>query len=189
MQFEFCAVPLDCKASAFIYLCLGLFVHLTGAACSLGVPVPRYNDDCHVGQLFHSPASASLVPGKVLAEAAAYIMCYLPTEAGYFIGTAKLQWVASMVVRFIGFLCDSSRQGILLPDDKRLKLSSLIEQILASRDVGLRKLQRFAREVFSQSGSPWMQASCPRDVESEILYWRSWKSGRIVSRGGPSQRG
>ena len=141
MQFEFCAVPLDCKASAFIYLCLGLFVHLTGAVCSLGVPVPRYNDDCHVGQLFHLPASASLVPGKVLAEAAAYIMCYLPTEAGYFIGTAKLQWVASMVFRFIGFLCDSSRQGILLPDDKRLKLSSLIELPVMLVSESFRDLQ------------------------------------------------
>ena len=81
---------------------LGLFV--SGAARSFGVPVSQYIDDRHVGQLFLSLACASLVPSKVLAEAAAYIMCYLLIEAGYFMGIAKSQWVASTVVRFLGFL-------------------------------------------------------------------------------------
>jgi len=62
-------------------------------------------DDRHVGQLFRSPVRASLVPNKVLAEAAVYIMCYLLIEAGYFIGIAKSQWVASTIDRFLGFLC------------------------------------------------------------------------------------
>ena len=56
----------------------------------------QYIDDRPVGQLFRSPARASLVPSKVLA------------------GIAKSQGVASTVIRFLGFLCDSSRQAFLL---------------------------------------------------------------------------
>ena len=138
VYFVFRTLPFGCKASAFIYHNLSLFV--TGAARSLAVPVSQYIDDRHVGQLFRSPARASLVPSKVLAEAVAYTMCYLLIEAGYFIGIAKSQWVASTIVRFPGFLCDSSRQTFLLPDDKKLKFSSLREQMLASRNIGLKVL-------------------------------------------------
>ena len=197
MYFVFRTLPFGWKASAFIYHNLGLFV--TGAARLFGVPVSKYIDDRHVGQLFRSPARASLVPSKVLAEVAAYIMCYLLIEAGYFIGIAKSQWVASTVVCFLGFLCDSSRQAFLLPDDKRLKFSSLREQMLASRNIGLKMLQRFAgkvisfslavpgcklyiREMFkaisqpSRSSRPF--ARIDGDLCAEILYWRfldEWK--------------
>lgn len=80
-------------------------------------------------------------------------MCYLLIEAGYFIGIAKLQWVASTKVRFFGFLCDSLCQAFLLPDDKMLKLSSL------RADVGfLQHWPQNASEIcgegnFIQSGS------------------------------------
>ena len=197
MYFVFRTLPFGWKASAFIYYNLGLFV--TGAARSFGVPVSQYIDDRHVGQLFRSPARASLVPSKVLTEAAAYIMCYLLIEAGYFIGIAKSQWVASTVIRFLGFLCDSSRQTFLLPDDKRLKFRSLREQMLASRNIGLKMLQRFAgkvisfslavpgcklyvRETFkvisqlSRSSRPF--ACIDGNLRAEILYWRfldKWK--------------
>ena len=159
-----------------------------------------------VGQLFRSPARASLAPSKALAQAASYIMCYLLIEAGYFIGIAKSQWAASTVVRFLGFLCDFSRQAFLLPNHKRLKFSSLREQMLASRSIGLKMLQRFAGKVISfslavrgcklyicemfkaisqlsRSSRPF--ACIDRDLRSEILYWRSL-SGRIFCLGGPS---
>ena len=159
----------------------------------------QYIDDRHVVQLFRSPARASLVPNKVLAEAAAYIMCYLFIEAGYFIGMAKSQWVASTVVRFLGFLCDSSRQAFLLPDDKRLKFGSLREQMLASHNIGLKMLQRFAGKVISfslavpgcklyiretfKAISQLSRSSRPfpcieGDLRAEIWYWRfldEWK--------------
>ena len=94
--------------------------------------VSQYIDDRHVGKSFRSPARASLVASKVLAEAAAYIMCYLVIEAGYFIGIAKSQWVA-----------------FLLPDDKKLKFSSFREQMLASRNIGLNIPQEFSGKVVS----------------------------------------
>ena len=171
----------------------------TGAARSFGVPVSQYIHDRHVGQFFHSPARATLVPSKVLAEAAAYIMCYPLIEAAYFIGIAKSQWVASTIDRFLSFFCDSSRQAFLLPDDKKLKFSSLREQILASRNVGRKIFQRFAGKVISfslavpeckldtretfkaisqigRSSGPFV--CIDSDLRAEILYWRfldEWK--------------
>ena len=126
-------------------------------------------------------------------------MCYLLIEAGYFIGIAKSQWVASTVVRFLGFLCDSSHQAFLLPDDKRPKFSSLSEQMLASRSIGLKMFQRFAGKVISfslavtgcklyirktfkaiyqlsRSLRPF--ACIDGGLRAEILYWRlldEWK--------------
>ena len=88
MNLVFRTLPFGWRASAFIYHNLGLLV--TGATRSFCVLVSQYIDDRHVGQLFRSPARASLAPSKALAEAAAYIICYLLIEAGYFIGIAKL---------------------------------------------------------------------------------------------------
>ena len=73
--------------SAYIYHNLSLAV--TSAAHFLGVPVSQYTDDWHVGQLCWVPASFTLSPNRVLAEATAYILCYLLIEAGYFIAIAK----------------------------------------------------------------------------------------------------
>ena len=70
------------------------------------------------------PAESSLPPSRLLAEAAAYIMCYLLIEAVYFIGIRKSQWYPSSVVRFLGLLCDSFRQVFLLLDDKKLKFKT-----------------------------------------------------------------
>jgi len=37
------------------------------------------------------PFPGMVVPSRLLAEAAAYVMCYLLIEAGYFIGIGKSQ--------------------------------------------------------------------------------------------------
>ena len=142
----FCTLPLGWKASAFIHLYLGLFV--TGAVRSLGVPVSRYTDDRHVSQLFCSPARTSLVPSEVLAEAATYVM-FSACRGGLFYWYCKVTVGCVHGYPLYWFLVRFIPQATLLPDDKRLKLSSFIEQILASRDVGLRKLQEFARKVFT----------------------------------------
>ena len=93
----------------------------------------------------------------------------------------------------MGCVHSSSRQAFLLPDDKRLKFSSLREQILASRSIGLKMLQRFAGKVISfslavpgckvyirkmfkvisqlsRSSRPF--ACIDGDLRAEILYWR-----------------
>ena len=127
VYFVFCTLPFGWKASTYIYHNLGLAV--TSAARSFGIPVSQYIDDRHVGQLCRAPASSTLSPNRVLAEAAAYILCYLLIEAGYFIAIAKSQCVLSIVIRFLAFLCDSSSQAFLLPPDKKLKFEILREDI------------------------------------------------------------
>ena len=101
-NFVFCPLPFGWKASVYIYHNLGLTV--TNAALSFGVPVSQYIDDRHVGQLCRAPASSTLSSDRVLVEAAAYILCYLLMEAGYFIAIAKSQCVPSIVIRLLGFL-------------------------------------------------------------------------------------
>ena len=197
VYFVFCTLPFGWKASAYIYHNLGLAV--TSAARSFGVPVSQYIDDRHVGQLCRAPASSTLSPDRVLAVAAAYILCYLLAEAGYFVAIAKSQCVPSIVIRFLGFLCDSCRQAFLLPPDKKLKFSILREEILSSRCVGIKTLQRFAgkvvsfslaipgcklytRETFKAisrlhcSSRPF--ARVEGSLRTEVLYWRfldDWK--------------
>ena len=191
VYFVFCTLPFGWKASAYIYHNLGLAV--TSAAHSFGVPVSQYIDDRHVGQLCRAPASSTLSPSEVLAEAAAYILCYLLIEAGYFIAIAKSQCVPSIVIRFLGFLCDSFRQAFLLPPDKKLKFKILREEILSSRCVGVKTLQRFAGKVISfslaipgcklyvretfkaisqlcRSSKPFVRVE--GNLRTEVLYWR-----------------
>lgn len=89
-SFVFRSLPFGWKASAFIYQKLGLAV--SGAVRSLWVPVSQYIDDRHVGQLI-PPLRVSQSPSLEQAQAAPYIMCYLLTGAGYFIGIERSQLV------------------------------------------------------------------------------------------------
>lgn len=147
--FVFRTLPFGWKASAFIYHQLGLTV--SGAARSLGVPVSQYIDDRHVGQLFSLPLRSSLPPCAQRAEAAAYIMCHLLLEAGYCVAISKSQWKPSTTVRFLGLLCDSTRQAFVVPDDKKTKFVTVRESILSSPFVAVKTLQRFAGKVISSS--------------------------------------
>ena len=63
------------------------------------------------------------------AQVAAYIMCHLLVEAGYFIGVHKSQSTPSTLVCFLGFVCDSLRQAFLIPEDKKTKFAALKEGI------------------------------------------------------------
>ena len=69
--------------------------------------------------------------------AAAYIMCYLLVEAGYFIGLDKSQSIPLTCVRFLGFVCDSVRQALVIPQDERNKFATFRKDILSSSFVSL----------------------------------------------------
>ncbi|KAL9961199.1 hypothetical protein ACROYT_G030099 [Oculina patagonica] len=138
-------------------------------------------------------------PSLERAKAAAYIMCYLLIEAGYFIGLDKSQLVPSTWVRFLGFVCDSVRQASLVPEDKKVKFAALRKDILSSPYVGLKTLQRFSGKVISFSlaipgcklyvrdvfraisrisGSTRPSVKLEAALRTEIEYWRfldSWK--------------
>ena len=111
--FVFRTLPFGWKGSAFIYHKLGVAV--SGAARSIGVPVWQYIDDRHVGQLFTAPPRITRGPSFQRALAAAYIMCYLLIETGYFISLDKSQFIPSTCVCFLGFVCDSVRQAFVIP--------------------------------------------------------------------------
>ena len=146
-----------------------------------------------VNSIGRQPIPLYPLTDRVLTEAAAYILCYLLIEAGYFIAIAKSQCVPSIVIRFLGFLCDSFRQAFLLPPDKRLKFKILREEILSSRCVGVKTLKRFVgkvisfslaipgcklyiREIFKaisqlcRSSKPYVRIE--RNLRTEVLYWR-----------------
>ena len=89
------------------------------------------------------------------------------------------------MIRFLGFLCDSFRQAFLLLPDKTLKFKILREEILSSRCVGVKTLQRFAAipgcklyvcEIFKaisqlcRSSKPYVRIE--RNLRTEVLYWR-----------------
>ena len=76
VYFVLCTLPFGWKASAYIYHNLGCD-SVTTAVRSFGVSVSQFIDDRLVGQLCRAPASFTLSPDRVLAVAAAYILCYL----------------------------------------------------------------------------------------------------------------
>lgn len=164
MFFVFRTLAFGWKASAFIYHNLALAV--SHAARSFRVPLSQYIDDRHVGQLFSLPARSFSPPSAQRAEAAAYIVCYILIEAGYFVNNGKSQCVSSTVVRFLGFLCDSLRQSFLILPDKKTKFRSLRESILSSlvnQDLVNQDLATFRGKghhflYFSHS---WLQTLCP----------------------------
>lgn len=206
--FTFRVLPFGWKASAYLYHNLGLVI--SDAARSLGVPVSQYIDDRHVGQLFPRSGQAP-PPNPQLAEAAAYILCYLLIEAGYFIGLEKSQSFASTDVRFLGFISDSLSQAFRIPQDKKLAFIQLREQILGGNSVDLKTLQRFAgkalslslaipgcklhvREVFKAIAQSSRRSSASIRVRGplfdEIAFWRflddwkdflPWKSERHLA--------
>ena len=68
---------------------------------------------------------------------------------GLFDQSKKSILVPRLVVPFLGFLSDASRQAFLLPDDKRAKFITLKEPILPRKSVSLHKLRKFAGKTLS----------------------------------------
>ena len=83
--FSSCFVP--CRLVGRRAPNLGLVV--SHAARSFGVPLSQYIDDRHVGQLLSPPMRSISPPSAQRAQAAAYIVCYILIEAGYFINISK----------------------------------------------------------------------------------------------------
>ncbi|KAK3738628.1 hypothetical protein QZH41_009488 [Actinostola sp. cb2023] len=194
--FVYSTLPFGWKASAYIYNSIGLVA--TSFIRSLGVPCSQYIDDRHVGQLRLPQNSTCRFSGYQLAEMASFIACSVLLSLGYFIGLKKSVLVPQTVIRFLGYLCNSHKQAFILPEDKRLKFSTLRESILENKSVSLKNLQKFtgkttsfallvpAAKLFSnnayqaisraqKSSSTSIRLSDP--LRNEILHWRfldSW---------------
>ena len=132
-------------------------------------------------------------------------------EAGYFVNLSKSQCTPSTFVTFLGFICDSIRQAFLIPEEKKVKFKVLRENVLASKTVTIKTLQRFAgkavsfslaiagcklylREIF-KAVSGLVRNSKPAIkvtgfLQSELEYWRflddwsdclPWRSERHIT--------
>ena len=118
---------------------------------SLGVPCSQYIDERHVGQLqlalsYHKPDFSH----SQLANMAAFITCAVLISLGYSIGLTKSCFEPSMTaVRFLGYICDSTLQAFILPEDKKVSFAKLRDEILKNNSVSLKNLQKFAGKTTS----------------------------------------
>lgn len=142
-------IPFGWKASANLYHTIGLAA--SSYIRSHGVPCSQYIEDCHIGQL-RTPPPNPLVPvwsNFALAEAAAFIAGSVLIQLGYFIDINKCILIPQMVVPFLGYFSDSSRQAFILPCEKKAKFCALRESILAKKTVSLTQLPKFAGKTMS----------------------------------------
>ena len=116
----------------------------------MGVPLSQYIDDRHVGQLFLS-GLVDYQPSRQLAQAAAFILLFLLTSAGYFVNLAKSSPEPFTFVKFLGFFSDSIVQAFFIPPDKKEKFRALREELLGSPCAPVKSLQRFAGKALSFS--------------------------------------
>ena len=79
---------------------------------------------------------------------AAFIACAIFISLRYFIGLQKSRLVPC-TVSFLGFLCASEKQVLMLQQGKRTKFAALRENILSHKTVSLKNLQKFAGKTTS----------------------------------------
>ncbi|XP_077993129.1 uncharacterized protein LOC144447097 [Glandiceps talaboti] len=138
-------LPFGWKLSAYIYHTLGYCV--TSYARSLGVPCIQYIDDRHGGGL--KPGKETEWDSCQRAQAAAYILCKIAIQAGYFIALEKsvLRPVQSLVM--LGLSVDSKTQSFAIPEEKKRKFLDLIDGILTVRAVLLSVVQKLMGKCIS----------------------------------------
>ena len=126
--FVFNTRPFGWKASAYLYHSIGLVA--TSYIRSHGVPCSQYIDDRHFGQLqIRHDAPPCSWSDFQRAQAALYIACYILIDLGYFIGPQKT--------------------AFLMPLDKKIKFTSLREDLLSHKSVSLKSLQKFVGKINS----------------------------------------
>ena len=147
--FVYTTLPFGWSPSAYVYQTIGLGV--SSFIRAQNVPLTQYIDDRHVGQLHPTKAFSTVWSNLELSEGAAFITALTLTHCGYFIGLQKsvLRPVKSLL--FLGFICDSTRQAFVLPQDKKENFAVLRESIISSKCVTVNTLQRFAGKAVSFS--------------------------------------
>lgn len=70
---------------------------------------------------------------------------------GYTLAINKCQLVPTTVVRYLGFIVDSSKQAYLLPSDKKKTFIEIRETILKADAVDVKTLQRFTGKCVSMA--------------------------------------
>ena len=92
----------------------------------------RHPDYFQAGSLHDHVDFWDYQPSRQLAQAAAFILLFLLTSAGYFVNLAKSSPEPSTFVKFLGFFSDSIVQAFFIPPDKKEKFRALREELLGS---------------------------------------------------------
>ena len=152
--FCYCALPFGFKAAAFIYQTVGMQV--TSYLRSYGILSMQYIDDRMAATTEEQVSDSCAVESKksscgstASATQIVYTLLEIMTRLGYTLALKKCQLRPSTKIKFLGFFVDSEKEAFLLPDDKKEKFITLRENILASKSVDVRTLQRFAGKCVS----------------------------------------
>ena len=74
------------------------------------------------------------------AKSALFLVAYYLIQLGYFLGLAKSVLSPRMVVPYLGFLSDSSRQMFHLILEKKDKFLNLIREVLNAKTITIKTL-------------------------------------------------
>lgn len=129
-----------------------------------------------------------------LAKASIFIAVTVLVACGYFLGISKPVFEPKKSLIFLGFLSDSVKQAFILPEDKKEKFAALRDQLLSSKTISVRSLQKFAGKVVSFSlavptarlytrevnaciSRGLRRSKMTKELHAELLHWKfldSW---------------
>jgi hypothetical protein len=117
----------------------------------LGVHCLQYIDDRFIAEIADHVNSlrCEVGLGSRRALRALFVVCEVLTRLGYTLGLSKCHFIPSQVLLFLGLFTNSQLMAFLLPEQKKLKFSVLRDQILSSKQVDVRTLQRFTGKCVS----------------------------------------
>lgn len=177
----------------YIYQTIGMQV--TSYLRGKGLSIVQYIDDrfavCPRRTNFESDDKTQSHTQRDPLQMACLIVTEL-TTLGYTLAINKCQLVPTTVVRYLGFIVDSSKQAYLLPSDKKKTFIEIRETILKADAVDVKTLQRFAgkcvsmaiaipgaklytREVnfaISQCTKNSRRAAISHELRQELEHWR-----------------
>lgn len=149
-------LPFGWKCSPYVYHTTGLLA--TNYFRSIGVPCLLYIDDRHNGQLQvpqDRGAYAALENDDhrrlAAAQSAIFLVAYHLVRLGYFLGLAKSILTPQLIVPYLGFLADSSKEVFHLPLEKKRRFVQLLRDILGNSTVTVKTLQRLVGKCVSFS--------------------------------------
>ncbi|XP_061163149.1 uncharacterized protein LOC133172302 [Saccostrea echinata] len=188
--FTYTTLPFGWKASPYIYQMIGM--QITSYLRKKGLHMVQYIDDrLAVCQKYDKIDQSELKEQACPLQMVKLIVTEL-TALGYTLAIKKCQLIPTTVVRYLGFLVDSSKQAYLLPLDKKEAFIGIREGILQSDEVDVQTLQRFAGKCISMAivipGAKLYtreinfaislciknskQTTISRELRQEIEHWR-----------------
>lgn len=138
----------------YIYIYQTIGMQVTSYLRGKGLSIVQYIDDrfavCPRRTNFESDDKTQSHTQRDPLQMACLIVTEL-TTLGYTLAINKCHLVPTTVVRYLGFIVDSSKQAYLLPSDKKKTFIEIRETILKADAVDVKTLQRFAGKCVSMA--------------------------------------